>query len=147
MIMKHIIPLRSLVLVAGLSMLVAGCQNSSVNSVERQIPAGQRSMVNDKRIQTDPALSRKIEVVGVNEAQTEGGLMKVQVEVMNKGRSRYALDYRFEWFDVDGMLVQPISGGLFTVALEGGETSYLNSTAPNPKCVDFVLKLIKSSRR
>ena len=68
------------------ALLCAGCK-TSVNTVERAEPTSQRQMLSDKRIITDPGLNRKVWVVGVNEALTAGGLLKVQVEVQATGSS------------------------------------------------------------
>lgn len=51
--------------IVGLSLLT-GCA-STVNTVERAAPVGQRQMVNDKRVITDAGLNRAVRIVGVNE--------------------------------------------------------------------------------
>ena len=69
---------RLLALAAGLVLWV-GCESSSdrVNSVERAVPVGQRQMLMDRRIIRDPGLADQVWVVGLNQAMTPTGLLKV----------------------------------------------------------------------
>lgn len=138
-------PTRLLALgaLAAACLAAPGCK-TSMNSVERAQPHGKRAMVSDKRVLTDSSLSRKVSIVAVNDAPTPGGLLQVQVEVLNLTRSRHRFGYRFEWFDANGMQVAPASAGLHTATVEGGESRFLQSVAPTPSCQDFRLKLIEA---
>lgn len=133
----------ALAALAAACLAAPGCK-TSMNSVEPAQPQGQRAMVSDKRVLTDSSLSRKVSIVAVNDAPTPGGLLQVQVEVLNLTRSRHRFGYRFEWFDANGMQVAPASAGLNTATLEGGESRFLQSVAPTPSCRDFRLKLIEA---
>lgn len=122
----------------------AGCK-TSMNTVERAEPLGQRAMLSDKRVLTDAGLSRKVYVVGVNESKTPGGFTQVQVEVLNRTRSSQTFSYRFEWFDANGMQLASPAGGMISRRIESGESVFLSSVAPVPSSQDFRLKLIESS--
>lgn len=131
-----------LALASGLAGLT-GC-TTTVNTVERAEPVGQRQMVNDKRILTDASLNRKARIVAVNEAMTPGGVLRVQVELLNLKRSLKRINYRFEWFDVNGMQVNtPATAALLPISLEGKESVFISGVAPSPACRDFRLKLIE----
>jgi len=129
-------------LLLGAATFLSGC-GTPMNSIERDQPAGQKQMVNDKRLLTDAGLDVRARVVGVNQAQTAGGLLKVQVEVMNESRFQKRFNYRFEWFDADGMQVVTPATTLIPVVIEGKESKFISSVAPNPSCQDFRLKLIR----
>ncbi len=86
------------------TLMLAGCHNP-VNSVENAQKEGQRNMVSDQRVVTDMGLSKSVSVVGVNTAMTPGGLLKVQVELLNRTKSFHRFSYRFEWFDLNGMQI------------------------------------------
>jgi uncharacterized protein YcfL len=134
--------LSTLASVAALALLTA-CR-TTVNTVEPAQPAGERQMIQDKRILTDRSLSRSVSIVGVNQGPTAGGLLQVQVEVLNTTRSVKRFNYRFEWFDEAGM--QFTSGTAYLPKLiEGKESVMLKSVAPNPRCRDFRLKLIEGN--
>ena len=134
----------SLALLAGL-VGISGCSKTTVNTVERAEPAGQRQMVSDKRILTDAGLNRRARILSVNDGITPGGLLKVQVEIQNMTRSLQRINYRFEWFDQNGMQVNtPATAALLQIQIEGKESTFISSLAPTLACRDFRLKLIEA---
>ena len=139
---KRILLPASLSLAAGL--LLTGC-GTTVNSVENAQKEGQRTMIADQRVITDPGLNRRVSIVGVNTAMTPGGLLKVQVELQNRTRSRQRFLYHFEWFDASGMQVNNIISATVPEQVEGMESKMVYSIAPNPDCKDFRLKLIDAN--
>jgi uncharacterized protein YcfL len=139
------LPRKKTWLLAGLAagaLGLVGCQ-TSVNTVSREPPA-QRQMVTDKRVLTDASLARKVYVIGVAEAPTPGGLLQIQVEVANRTRSAHRFNYWFEWFDSDGMQVNPTATAMIPCTLQAGETRLLSSVAPTPLCKDFRVKFIEA---
>ncbi len=123
----------------GISLLTA-C--STVNTVERAEPIGQRQMVNDKRIITDAGLNRATRIVGVNEVP--GEFLKVQVELFNTTGSLKSFNYRFEWFDANGIQVNTPTSTYIPRQIEGKESIFISAIAPTPTAKDFRLKLIDS---
>jgi len=123
----------------GISLLTA-C--STVNTVERAEPVGQRQMVNDKRIITDAGLNRAVRIVGVNE--TPGVLLKVQIELQNTTSSLKRFNYRFEWFDTTGMQVST-AASYKPRQIEGKENLFISDVAPTLAAKDFRLKLIENT--
>lgn len=121
----------------------AGCK-TSVNSVENAQKEGQRQMVSDSRVITDGSLNKKVSIVGVNQTMTPGGLLKVQVELLNKTRSYQAFNYRFEWFDASGMQMTSLSTAVIGSAIEGKESKFISAVAPTAACKDFRLKLVEN---
>ena len=128
-------------LLGGLLMYTTGC--STVNTVENADKAGARNMIADQRVITDPGLNHKVAIVGVNTAQTPGGLLKVQVEVENRSQSSQKFLYRFEWFDLDGMQVNNTLSAQVPEQLDGRESKMLWSVVPNERCKDFRLKIFQ----
>jgi len=126
----------------GLLVLVTGC-STSMNSVENAQKEGQRHMVADQRVVSDASLNSKVSVVGVNSAMTPGGVIKVQVELLNKTRLMQTFNYRFEWFDANGMQLTYLSTPVIPGVIEGGESKFVASVAPTPACKDFRLKLLE----
>jgi uncharacterized protein YcfL len=127
-----------------LALVAAGCHTNTVNSVENAQKEGQRSMITDQRVVTDAKLARSVSIVGVNTAMTPGGVLKVQVELANRTRPAVRFAYRFEWFDVNGMQIDNVmSAAVVPDQIDGGESKFISSTAPNLACKDFRLKLIK----
>jgi uncharacterized protein YcfL len=135
---KNILAPAGWLLAAGL--LATGC--TTVNTVENAQKEGQRNMITDQRVISDPALNRHVFVVGVNTAMTQGGLLKAQVELLNRTHSLHRFLYKFEWFDASGMQVNSILSASIPEQIEGMESKFIFSIAPNPECKDFRLKLI-----
>ncbi len=136
------LPLAAVGLTVGL-LAVSGCK-TTVNSVENAQKEGQRQMVSDSRVITDGSLAKKVSIVGVNTGMTPGGLLKVQVELLNTTRSYQAFNYRFEWFDASGMQMNNIASALMPSTIEGKESKFISAVAPTPACRDFRLKLIEN---
>ena len=128
--------------IVGLSLLT-GCA-STVNTVERAAPVGQRQMVNDKRVISDAGLNRGVRIVGVNE--TPGEHLKIQVELLNTTGSLKSFNYRFEWFDGNGVQVNTPTSTYLPRQIEGKESIFISAVAPTPSAKDFRLKLLESTR-
>jgi uncharacterized protein YcfL len=134
---------RILLPLAGIGLLaLTGC--TTVNTVENADKQGQRQMVTDQRAITDASLDRKVSIVGVNQSMTPGGLLKVQVELQNRTRSLQRFNYRFEWFDANGMQVTTVASALLPDQIEGKESKFIFGVAPNPNCKDFRVKFIEA---
>jgi uncharacterized protein YcfL len=132
------LPLAGIVLLT-----VAGCR-TSVNSIENAQKEGQRQMISDSRVITDGSLARKVSFVGVNQTMTSGGLLKVQIEVLNRKRSLQRFSYQFEWFDASGMQINNVVSPTVPDQIEGGESKFIFSVAPTPACRDFRVKFIEN---
>jgi uncharacterized protein YcfL len=139
---RFFIPLATAAFAAGL-LVVSGCK-TSVNSVENAQKEGQRQMVSDSRVVSDGSLNKKVSIVGVNTTMTPGGLLKVQVELLNKTRSYQAFNYRFEWFDANGMQMDSLSQAVVGSSIEGKESKFISAIAPTAACKDFRLKLVEN---
>ncbi len=123
---------------------LSGCK--SVNMVEPEGRINEPSTVADKRVVTDPSLSRRVSIVSVAESEGAGGHIRVQVELRNTTRRYRPFSYKFEWFDEDGILIELPTSGYQRGQLEGGESRMLTSVAPTAEAKDFRLKLTEKTR-
>jgi uncharacterized protein YcfL len=128
-----------------LLILTAGCQQT-VNTVQRAEPQARPAVIQDKRVVTDRSLAETVQVVNVIETVVSGDLRKVQVTVTNNRSVARNFNYRFEWYDQDGMLVRT-PGPWKNQRIQGRETVPLSDVAPNPRAVDFILKLQEPGMR
>lgn len=136
--------MKKLILVIALSALIAGCD--TVNTVEPANPAYQKQMVNDRRVITDSSLDDIAYVAGVNCALNPSGLLKVQVELVNRTTALRNINYKFDWFDENGMQISTPLSTWISLPIEGGESRFVSSVAPSRKAVDFKLKLLPNVR-
>jgi uncharacterized protein YcfL len=132
------LPLAGAVLLA-----VTGCR-TSMNSIENSQKEGQRQMISDSRVITDGSLAKKVSFVGINQTMTPGGLLKVQIELLNRKRSLQRFSYQFEWFDANGMLINNVASSAVPDQIDGGESKFISSLAPNPACKDFRVKFLEN---
>lgn len=126
-------------------LLTGGCK-TTMNTVENAQPTAKKEMVADKRVITDSSLSSKVYVVGVNEAKTPGGLIQIQLEVVNQTSSRQRFTYHVQWFDAAGMQLSSTTAAILPCVIEGKETRYLSAVAPHPACKDFRVQFLESSK-
>ena len=119
---------------------------TTVNTVERAAPIGTKQMIADKRVITDDTLKRKVSIVGLNEGMTPGGFLQVQIEVLNRKNSMQTFSYRFEWFDMNGMLVDTPTSVWIPRQIEGQETLTITAVAPTTTAKDFRVKFLENVR-
>lgn len=131
--------------VPAVALAFTACTNS-VNSTQRAESVGSRQMVNDRRIISDGDLSDIARIIGVNESTVGGDLLKIQVEVFNTDGDMKTFNYRFEWYDMDGMIVHTPTSIWKQATIEGKESRMLTGVAPNPRAKDFRLKLMGNVR-
>jgi len=120
--------------------LMSGC-SEPVNTVERASPMGNPSYVDDMRVVRDQGLDRTIMIQSVNQSTVSGDMLKVQVNLRNTSRYGKTLRYTFEWYDLDGMQVTSATDVWKVRNIIGGESFSISAVAPNPRAVDFRLKL------
>lgn len=119
---------------------------TTVNTVERATPIGTKQVIADKRVITDLTLNKKVSIVGMNEGMTPGGFLQVQIEVLNQKNSMQTFSYRFEWFDMNGMLVDTPTSVWIPRQIEGQETLTIIAVAPTTTAKDFRVKFMENVR-
>jgi len=75
---------------------------------------------------------------------TPGGLLKIQIELLNRKRSLQRFSYQFEWFDASGMQINNVVSPTVPDQIESGESKFISSVAPTPACEDFRVKFIEN---
>lgn len=127
---------------ATVALLLGGC--ATVNTTQTPDVRENRQMIADERLITDAGTDGIARILGVNVA--DNGFLRVQVELENRRARMFTVHYKFEWYDQNGMLVQP-DGPWKTRQLEGRETVVITDVAPTPQAKDFRLKLLQNVRR
>ncbi len=131
---------KALLIVAAAASLSA-C--ASVNTVERQTPVGRSQTVPDRRVITDQTLNRIVTILGVNEATISGGLLKIQVELLNQTTDTQNFAYLIEWFDANGMIVSSTSSVWMNRQILPQQTMDITAIAPNASVKDFRIQLAR----
>ncbi len=124
--------------------LAAGC--ATVNTVEPANPVGKADKVPDKRIITNDTLNSIAYVVEVDRAKTPAGLELVQVQLQNLKAGVKNVNYRFTWFDANGIALDT-DAPVKSLSLEGGETRVIQDVATSPTAADWKLSIYESVGR
>jgi uncharacterized protein YcfL len=133
--------LRAGLLAVAASTFLSAC--SSVNTVERQTPEGQKQMVADKRVITDESLNKAVSIVGVNTAIVSTGFLKIQVELLNKTSDTQNFSYKIEWFDGNGMIVNTPTSVWVARQILPAQTLSITAVAPTESAKDFRIQLFR----
>ncbi len=135
---------------ASLALLIAaaGCSTNqnAINTVEPSNPAYVSRSIPDKRVVSDYATAHAVHVLKVVEGASDTGLARVGVEVQNRSLSVFRFNYRFDWFDAQGLPVSSPASTMISQTLEAGQPFTLTSIAPTPGAKDFRLSIQKSTR-
>jgi uncharacterized protein YcfL len=143
--MKHYSRAFALLL---LPMLFAGCNNNKpVNTSQREEPLSHPTPIADKRIVYDQHLEDIAAVTGIRQATVSGDILKIQVDVTNQRAKSTSFNYKFEWYDPQGMMIETPLSTWQQQTIEGHETVALTAVAPTPTAKDFKLKLQQSKTR
>ena len=147
--MKKILMLNVIVSIVFLT----ACQ-STVNTVENKNKSMQTQEVDTSNISTDSFLRRRLQITRVNKVENPDGLLRVQVSAKNTrsgffdqlstwymGDNPYQIEYRFTWFDKNGMEVKTATKTWIPLSVMPGDTVNLSAVAPNPLCKDFQLSI------
>lgn len=129
---KSILPVAVALLLAALA---SGCK-TGVNVIEPARPAASADVILDNRIILDRALARHLDVEYLNQAFT-GDLRTVQATIRNTTGRPIQFQYRYDWFDDEGMQVSSPAATWVVRTLEPGESTTLSAVAPTPRAADF----------
>ena len=140
------------ILLGGL-LLAAGCQNSA-NRLENADKTMTPNVITDKRFVTDGFLADRLKLTRVITSTTAEGLLRVQISAVNvrvgvfaqmwsgmTGENPYPIQYKFTWFNKDGMAVDSIVSTWKAMTIIPGEEVQIQSVAPNCDCKDFLINV------
>lgn len=130
-----------LLLLAGITTAI-GCSGPSINTLENASKSAQMTIIQDTRVDTDPAFANDFGVVRINTAENVAGLLRVQLEMENFTYKRIQANVQIEWYDSSAMLIGSAGGGWQQYVFEARESRSILFTAPTREARDFRLKLV-----
>ena len=90
------------------------------------------------------SLSKNLEVVSVNQAIANGDLLKIQVNLYNLSKKELNLNYKVEWMDEAGIVINDSSAVWTPLYVRGAENVAVQSVSTTPRAKNFWLKLQKA---
>jgi len=85
-------------------------------------------------------LKGDIQIVDVKSAMA-GDIMRAQATLRSKDKSTLPFQYRFDWYDANGMEINSGSGSWKPLILYGRESKTIQAVAPDPRAKEFKLKI------
>ena len=126
------------VLLAALS--CGGCGTTGVEASGKKIWTQEGAPDLSRQIVINNAsLARSVEIVDMKSGMV-GSLMKAQVSLRSKQYGTLPMQYRFDWFDGQGMQIAANSSWN-PLIVYGGESKTVQGVAPDPRAKEFKLKL------
>jgi len=86
------------------------------------------------------SLKGDLEVVDLRSFMA-GDLMRAQATLRSRDRDTLSFEYRFEWYDLQGMEIGAGSSSWKPLILTGKETKAIQASAPDPRAREYKLKL------
>lgn len=93
-----------------------------------------------KVVINNSSLAGDVEIVDMK-SSLAGNLMIAQVSLRSTGRGELPLQYRFAWYDAQGMELNAATGGWNPLTIYGRESKMIRGVAPDPRAHEFKLKL------
>ncbi len=137
---------KSIAVLSVLSLSLVGIGCKAVNTTERANPTYDVDNVKMKNVVRDGYARDYAKVLEIRQATAPGDFLKIQVEVQNNNLRPGNIDYKFEWLDEQGMIINTPTSTWKTMQILKGETKSLDAVAPTPMAKDFRLKLERSRR-
>ena len=133
--MKKLLMTASFALIVHVSL--TGCTGARTNGMEVSQTEGMTAFVQ----MDDGSFCRNVEIVESNLCRTELGFLKASARVRNSRSHDFPVQYKFTWFDGNGMEVLPGGRPWEQTTIHGHETASLSATAPEKLVVKYILRL------
>jgi hypothetical protein len=134
--------MRIAMITLGLAVLLGGCYKPYDPNVN--LRSGVRSDTAGENIITKPIggivswiIGQGIKVDDVKEVRTPEGFLQVQVSGFNESAFTKQFDYKAEWLDGNGMVIESVMSKWMPVSVLSGSRFSFTVTAPSPKAVNY----------
>ena len=74
----------------------------------------------------------------------DNGLLKVQINGLNKSNTYYQLEYRIVWLDKDGFVIKSLLSKWQSAPAYASSPFYVNAIAPSPKAKKYRVYIRKN---
>lgn len=128
-------------LIAGIALL-SGC--TATSGAEGRAKVGWTDegapVLNTKVVYNSSSLSRKVAIDEMTSSKA-GDMLLAQVTMRSKSGDTVNLQYKFEWFDLNGLALNAASATWKPLLIYGKESKTIQGLAPDPRGRDFKLLL------
>ena len=93
-----------------------------------------------KVVYESSSLAGDLKVVDI-QSVLAGNMMRAQATLKSKDGDTLSFQYRFDWYDANGMEINSGAGSWKPLLITGRETKTVQSVAPDPRAKEFKLKI------
>ena len=97
-------------------------------------------LLNTKVVYNSSTLSRKVAIEEMTSFKA-GDMLQAQVMLRSKAGDTINLQYKFEWFDLNGLALNAASATWKPLLIYGKESKTIQGVAPDPRGRDYKLLL------
>lgn len=134
------------ILAAAAVALLAGCAAPNTTGISATV-APDESGIYQQYLQTDNTrLARQILLDNVRTDQTANGLLRARLSVTSARNKTMQLQYKFAWFDANGIEIDPEAEPWRVLSLEGRDTRPIIGVAPSAAAESFRLRVREADR-
>lgn len=119
-----------------LLLLQGGCGTAGLQA------GGSRDTASPYVIVDDPSFGNQVSIVRVAHDQV-GELMRGTVTLQSNRRRSLQMQYRFSWYDSNGMEIDGGGQPFRDLIIEGRDTVTVSSVAPSPHAAEFKIRVRK----
>lgn len=135
-----------LVVFNALFFLIGCSTTNTVHQTTKKNPNDTRPIPELKRVFMDGGLEKNVEVVSINQGIANEDLLRIQVNLKNLTKKSMNLNYKVEWMDQDGIVLNDSSATWLPLYVRGAEIVAVQSVATSPNAKNFWLKLQRAKR-
>ena len=96
--------------------------------------------LNKKVVFNSSSLAGDLQVVDM-QSVLAGNMMRAQATLKSRDKDTLSFQYRFDWYDANGIEINSGAGSWKPLLITGKETKTVQGVAPDPRAKDFKLKL------
>ena len=139
--------MKNLIYFTILSLLFIGCNSTNpVHQTTKEDPGDSSLLPELKRVFMDGGLEKDVQVLSINQGKASEDLLRIQVNLKNLTKKSMNLNYKIEWMDQDGLVINDSSSTWLPVYVRGAEIVAIKSVASSPTVQNFWLKLQRAKR-
>jgi uncharacterized protein YcfL len=121
--------------------IIMGCTTSGIEGKAKAVatPSGD-TQLSKYVIVNNPKLARGIQIVDLQHSYA-GDLLKAQVTMVSKYSKTLNIQYKFAWFNDQGIEINPDGSPWTPLLIYGNETKSVQGVAPNPSAKEFKIQI------
>jgi len=124
-----------------LGAMVSGCKTSGMEGSATAVTTPEGDMQTSKFVViNNPKLAKGLQIVDLKSV-FKGDILMGQVTLVSKYSATLKFQYKFAWFNKDGMEISPDSGPWTPLIMYGNESKTIQSVAPNSGAREFKIKI------